>query len=414
MQYRTNYGREQRSAGPWPSARPYKGPARVPEGHFDPDELTRRLYVVLAEQRLQAERQQRARGERSGRRDGTRHRDGARPGREKQQKPAEPTADLITELRRTESAKSKPSHTALAASAPAAANQASQYRHVPSQAASQFVRTTTVDNIRNSDLIHKLSKRALKFHLEGPRTVRPPQEGGGGGETTVAPAELSRALQQTQAQRDKILDRNQFQRTRILEEAAQLDHEQQSPRKHTLEDEFLRLLRPPSRHNTRRNSTGNAADTHLSDDNRNHHHVRRSLIAMEPLMDVLAEETYDLTTTATTTTAPPRPPAPGAGAEEPHPLCRFPPSDRARVDWTQSDESRSNNNGRPKLLLSLPLLRKADSLWTLRGLGRRGSKDSSVQSPVGGGGGGGVAEGKGDEVSPTKAGKAGFFAKFKR
>ncbi|KAK3304338.1 uncharacterized protein B0T15DRAFT_512501 [Chaetomium strumarium] len=401
MQYRTNYGKEQRPAGPWPGGRPYKGPARLPEGHFDPDELTRRLYVVLAEQRLQAERKQRARGERSDRRDGTRH-------QEKQQKPAEPAADLITKLRRTESAENKPTHTALAAPPPdVATNQASQYHHVPSQAASQFVRTTTVDNIRNNDLVHKLSKRALKFHLDGPRTVRPaavPEEGGGhGGETAIAPAKLSRTLQQTQTQRDKVLDRNQFQRTRILEEAAQLDHhEQQPPRKHTLEDEFLRLLRPASRHDKRRNSTGNAADMHSANDNRNHH-VRRSLIAMEPLLDVLAEEKYNLSTTNSTTAPLP--------AEEP-PLCRFPPADRTRVDWTQSDEPRAHN-GRPKLLLSLPLLRKADSLWTLRGIGRRGSKDSSVQSPTGGSAAG-VPEGKGDELSPTKAGKTGFFAKFKR
>jgi hypothetical protein len=273
-----------------------------------------------------------------------------------------------------------------------------------------------VDSIRNSDLVHKLSKRALKFHLDGPRTVRPaavPEEEGGGGHsggTAIAPAELSRTLQQTQTQRDKILDRNQFQRTRILEEAAQADHhEQQPPRKPTLEDEFLRLLRPASRHDKRRNSTGNAADMHSSsNDNNRNHHVRRSLIAMEPLMDVLAEEKCELTTT-NTTAAPPPPPF--TAAEEP-PLCRFPPADRTRVDWTQSDESRNTHNGRPKLLLSLPLLRKADSLWTLRGIGRRGSKDSSVQSPTGGGGG--VAEGRGDELSPTKAGKAGFFAKFKR
>jgi hypothetical protein len=101
------------------------------------------------------------------------------------------------------------------------------------------------------------------------------------------------------------------------------------------------------------------------------------------------------------------------------------------VDWTQSDESRAGRGG-PRMLLLSPLLRKADSLWALRG-GRRGSKDSEGRSSfsssgVGGDGKRGVAgekgvggEGAGNGVTATagggespKTGKGGFFGRFRR
>jgi hypothetical protein len=389
----------------------------VPEGQFDPDELTRRLYVVLAEQKAHAERKQRARGETSSRKHGlgrsssTRHHDSARPGQEARQKHAEPPADLITELRRSGSAKRQTSHPAPASDTTAIQPEA--YHHVPKEAAKQFTRTTTVENMRsNTDLVHKLSKRALKFHLEGPsRTVR-----AAGAEFTppLSPEQLTHALQQTQTQRAQLLDRNQFQRTRILEEAARLDHHSQqshhqSPRKHTFQDELARFL-PLSSHQhsdnnklTRRNSTGTDSFPQLGAADSNHNNPslfnRRSLLLTPDLhltLDPLLEDS--------TTTTPP--------GEN---LSRFPPADRARVDWTQSDELRAGAGSRaagggPKLLLLSPLLRKADSIWGLKG--RRGSKDSS------GSGKGGEKDGREDEgespKSPTaKAGK-GFFGRFKR
>ncbi|KAG7285194.1 hypothetical protein NEMBOFW57_009815 [Staphylotrichum longicolle] len=410
MHYRTDRAREHGFAAPRLGGKSFKPPAKVAEGEFDPDELTRRLYVVLAEQKARARKQRargEARGEASSKRDGqdrssgARPRDGAKPGREGRHIPTEPPADLITELRRCESGKektSKTSQTAVSVSAPdAPASDAAHYHHVPNQAAKQFTRTTTVENMRgNNDHVHKLSKRALQFHMEGPRAARP-----GGGEAVVAPAELSRALQQTQTQRDRLSERNQFQRTRILEDAARLDRDQLSPRKHTFGDELSRILPDSHAHpstttrHARRNSTGNATD--LAPQASDSALARRSLIAPDAsLLATLDPLLEDILT-------PPH--------EE---LGRFPPADRARVDWSQSDESKS----RPKLLLFSPLLRKADSLWALRG--RRGSKDSSGSAGAAATAGSGE---NGDEAavaaaqSPTtptaKTGK-GFFGRFKR
>jgi hypothetical protein len=453
MYYKPNYTREQ--VAPRPSGRPpYKAPAKLAEGQFDPDDLTRRLYVVLAEQKAHAERRQRTRAELSSRKDGLglsssiRHRNGLRLSRETREKPAGPPADLVTALRRSGSAKHNPSHTAATQMAPEdAAAPSEPYHHVPQEAAKQFTRTTTVENRRNSDLVHKLSKQALKFHTEGIRAVHPgagaSASNGGASETALSPAELTRALQQSQSHRERLLERNQFQRTRILEEAARLDHDAQlSPRssatttttaanKHTFEHELARILpgggtnQSSSSKHTRRNSTGNTDpfstttnpnNPHHLDDAYPHHH-RHSLISPIQL------PTLDEHTTAAATTTPP-----------PEDLNRFPPADRTRVDWTQSDESRAARGG-PRMLLLSPLLRKADSLWALRA-GRRGSKDSEggrssfSSSGVGGDGkrGGGekgvaAGEGVGNGVtvaaaaggeSPKTAGKGGFFGRFRR
>ncbi|KAJ4306945.1 hypothetical protein N0V88_000318 [Collariella sp. IMI 366227] len=212
---------------PRPTGRPHLAPRKVAEGPFDPDDLTRRLYVVLAEQKAQAERKQRARQERVQRKDGqrvsstNRPRDGApRPAREERKpKPAAPPADLITELRRSGSSKrNKPSRPAPDAAADEPPQPpTTQHHYIPREAAKQFTRTTTVENMRgsNSDLVHTLSKRALKYHTDGPRHTTTHQN------TITSPSELSRALQQSQAHREKVLDRNQFQRTFVVDAKAE-------------------------------------------------------------------------------------------------------------------------------------------------------------------------------------------------
>ena len=326
MHRRPNHTREHASAVPPRLGVKQEKPkptTKVVEGQFDPDDLARRLYVVLAEQKAYAERKQkRTRGEPSSKRDGTdrsaskregtgrsstnRLRDGTQqPPREAKQPSTESAADFITGLWRSESTRTKqspttlsftvpsvtthpkpalsvttqskaaPSATAHSKTVPSATTQPktapsktapsvsthsvassdasapNQYHHVPREAARQFTRTTTVENMRDSSgPVHQLSKRALKYHTEGPRATA----GSAQAAAALSPAELTRALQQTQAQRDRVLDRNQFQRTRILEEAAQLDHAQHthSPRKHTFQDEFARILPPnhPTAHAT--------------------------------------------------------------------------------------------------------------------------------------------------------------------
>lgn len=463
MQQKMGYGWEQSSGGGLrgasmshqahriPDGRSSKQPRRtkpLPEGHFDPDELCRRLYLVLADQKAHAERNERKRRARAeatdpssstninnkntnitninnnsnvkpssdGRRgDHTKRQsqDGRRPDSyptdSQPSKTATTSADLITELRRTRSsAKHNPSkHVVAETSITASEHINHEYHHVPKEAAKQFARTTTVDVMQNKErasLVHQLSKRALRFHKQGGRASADI--------LTSAPSELNRALRHSQSQRDKVLDRNQFQRTRILEEAAHLDHERlrETNRPHTFEREIARIL--PDSQKNRRNSTGN---TELFDKVRggSDEHNRKSLILMDPLLDADEDDT----------------------STEEHQHTQVLAHEH-RVDWSQSDESKRQ----PRLLLS-PLLRKADSLWSLRG--RFGSKASMSSSSGGGAAGvgtlGGIKENESGGASqeqiaavsavsapaalpaatapksPTKSPKtSGFFAKFRR
>lgn len=427
------------------SSKQSRRPKPLPEGHFDPDELCRRLYVVLADQKAHAERSERKRRARaeaaipsssanlnsrntnnpninnnsnvaisstSRRGDHTQQRsqDGRRPDSypttSQPSKTVATSTDLITELRRTRSSAKHNSCRHGAAetginNTTSLEQKENEYHHVPREAAKQFARTTTVEVMRNKEresLVHQLSKRALRFHKQGGRAPADP--------LTTAPSELNRALRHSQSQRDKILDRNQFQRTRILEEAAQLDHERvrESNRPHTFEHEIARIL--PEQNKNRRNSTGN---TELFDrvPGGIGEHNRKSVILMDPLLDVDEDST----------------------SNDEYPQGRAIPHEH-RVDWSQSDESKRQ----PKLLLS-PLLKKADSLWGLRG--RLGSKASMSSSSGGGVGGAGTLKGIEENESggsqeqiatasavsapsalPTattpKSPKGGFFAKFRR
>jgi hypothetical protein len=93
----------------------------------------------------------------------------------------------------------------------------SAYHHVPTVAAAAFERTTTPvfigEKEKRRKYVHKLAQLALKRHAE--ETIRP----------TTSSFELrkTQAMDHARKQRDLIGDRNQFQRTRHLEDAAQFD-----------------------------------------------------------------------------------------------------------------------------------------------------------------------------------------------
>ncbi|KAK3387136.1 hypothetical protein B0H63DRAFT_150486 [Podospora didyma] len=454
MQYKMSYAREQSAAAPRPPAGTGAGAAAAAaaaatagkqstiskqqrsnsrpaaaEGHFDPDELSRRLCMVLADQKAHAERKRRARaaaeaGSSKGAKENNsnnnhRHHPHTSESSSKSHKPAEASTDLISELRRSRSAKHSSHHnnnnnsTDATGTATGDGGEPTEYHHVPNQAAKQFARTTTVDVMRENNVLHHLSGRALKFHIEGGRTVRPVTTGAATTTTTtepmVAPAELSRVLRYNQHQRDKALDRNQFQRTRKLEEAAQMDAERRDVveplhTRHTFEGELSRIsaeggggaagihhqLRNPQHHhqssstfNARRNSTGTALMTDLLLlDQQDHRDHRRSLIMMEPLAHMPDNNHH-------------------SAVDDTTPLDELQqryPAHEHRVDWTQSDETKvvgssSGGSSRPKLLLS-PLLRRADSLWGLRG---RLAGSSSK------GGGGGAASTSSPSVAMATA-----------
>jgi len=392
-----------------PSDRPARS-RRVPEAHFDPEELSRRLYLVLAEQKEHAERKRKAReaststgynkpsSSSNRRRDGAGRRDGGQASSStgshtQHQQPA--TTDLISELKRCSLNKRRGSKLGLnttsltqsgsdpnSASAGEAGASPSEYHHVPSQAARQFARTTTVDVMRDSNQIHTLSKRALKYHLEAGRTTKQ-----GGGETAVNPAELAKVLRYNLAQRDKALERNQFQHSRALEEAVQKVQEREREERaknplrdaHTFEGELSRIAPPdyvqqhlhPNKALKRNTiavpsaSRSSAAAGFSADDDLLEDSVRRrSLILMEqPTLEAVTED---------------------VNAQIEEEAARFSAHEHRAVDWTQSDEvphrrrNSSQGNSRPKLLLA-PLLRKADSILGMRGkLGGGGSSTNTA------------------------------------
>ena len=305
----------------------YRGPKpRI--GHFNPDELTRRLHAVLDDQHAHAERKRRA----------------AR---------ADATADAPL-------TSNPPPHRNYPPwdEAPPA-----EYHHTPREAAKQFTRTTTVELMREHAHVHELHKRALKLHMDG-RAARTP-------DTTVGP-ELARAMRQNQEHR-----RSHFHQRRGLSDATAA---MASPgrSRHTFEGGRSRMG-----DSWRRNSTGNAAGG--LGDSTEEERQRQVLVMMEAAAEADASDN----------TTPPE-----------EPVVRYPAHEH-RVDWTQSDEPVR----KPRLLP--PLLRKADSLWGLRG--RLGSKGGGSRHE-GGTETGGLKEQESPNgnKSPVKSPRSRFFAKFIR
>lgn len=407
-----SYNREQNFVRT--QAKPLRPKPRQQQGHFDPEELTRRLYIVLADQKAHAERK-RARADEAKSKDArswiSRHhnkeaaerslREAARetgtahPSKQSSLKP--PGSASSGELKKQKASKLDPHgkeakpNTAKNAVAPKVTPEPAPagYHHVPQEAAKQFQRTTTVDGMRDnnssssSNLAHKLSRQALKLHLAAgaaahSSSLRPVA----GEDKAISPVE--RLLKD----RERVDD----WRSRIPEEAAEVESEREefhvAPQyqQHTFHAELARLRPAEHPDQNRRNSTGDIL-ARAAEDN------RLSMVLVErtrtPLLDALEEAT----------------PSP-----EPDPAT----ADEHRVDWTQSDEQAAAAMSaaanapaqRHKPLLS-PLLRKADSIWTLRGRLGSGSKGSAGQEK------GDMAQIPESPRSPKEP-RAGFFAKFKR
>lgn len=450
-QLKMSYTREQNFVRT--QAKPLKPKPRQQQGHFDPEELTRRLYLVLADQKAHTQ-SRRARAEEArlkGPRSwtGRRQSNDAAGGGSKEaatretsaahsskQTSLKPTGSVSSgELGRKKSSKPgaaernespraaqpRDAHAPKAA-APEPAAHASGYHHVPQEAAKQFQRTTTVDGMRDShggssSLAHKLSKQALKLHLAA---------GAAAHSSSLRAAATSDDHTKPISPVERLLkDRERVDdwRSRIPEEpeAAEMSEEREERAEyqaapqyqpHSFHAELARLSRPTAAAATaehhlhlhpdqnRRNSTGDILAR--AEDN------RLSMVLVERpslLADVLED--------------------PATAALEPELAVAV---DEHRVDWTQSDETAAaeaamtiNTSAqvpttaqqqRHKPLLS-PLLRKADSIWTLRGrLGSGSSKGSfgAAQEK----GSGDMAQIPESPRSPTKEPRAGFFAKFKR
>ncbi|XXG97734.1 hypothetical protein Hte_004043 [Hypoxylon texense] len=239
------------------------------------------------------------------------------------------------------------------------------YHHVPQEAASQFARTATSNGMLDKHLVHSLSQSALKFHMEGRISEQIELD------SSLTPAQQNRALKRAQSHREKLHERNQFQHPRMAvvadgargssEEARHIHH---SNNRHSAK---------PSR---RKNSFGN-----IPEDEALRVRPATAAVADSPINELASEETLVVD--------------PAAANEH-------------RVDWTQSDETYE----KPRSAVKNPLLRKADSIWTLKG--RLGNLTKNGGGQTRGEKRFPVREKHMEPPSPPKSHKLSFFAKLRR
>jgi hypothetical protein len=269
---------------------------RVKQGEpFDPEELSRRLTAHLAEQKLKAERRREARAAKA-----------------------------------------------------ALAQTNGVYHHVPKVAAAAFERTTTPDVRRQ---LHKLASPAINAHLEklsleDPHPGQPPS------------LQKTQAIDQAILERQILLNRNQFQWTHELEEAAEADMERElyKPPQRTFHSEFAHLTSGHKRSSSRPLSTG----------------------------DLFWEEEET------------QPPPPPKSKPKPGPVAKD------RLDWAQRDEEAEVTK---KKEWTSPFLRRMESTWIL-------SKKEKVKQDRDE-----AVAGIGDHGSPpdgSKGIRGSFLARFKR
>ena len=370
-------------------------------GHFDPDELTRRLYGVLSEQKAHSERRRRAQlAQAHGHAPGQGYPHGEGGGDGGQYRPSG-NGEQVARVDRREGG----------------------HHHVPRDAAKQFGLATTVELMRENTVNgHENGYRNNNSRNKGPypdanqvaaRRRMGPED------TMSPPSQRNRHLQYPTEGVEA------WRRAMPVEGRSQgHGYSQSQSHAHTQRHDPMQGA-PSSR---RRNSTGSAVST--------------SAPAIRPATGQ-APATKPVTTTA--------------AAQEDADTTTQPPTHENRPDWAQADESsvpssssRTNNDSgsssqspssdnpsvstnashghghghshssRPKILLS-PLLKRADSLWGLRG--RLGSSNHGAGKD-GGGGSGSLPSPKDQReqqvVSPTSGGnntkspKYGFFAKFVR
>ncbi|KAL3417777.1 hypothetical protein PVAG01_10788 [Phlyctema vagabunda] len=235
------------------------------------------------------------------------------------------------------------------AAATVTAQKQEAYHHVPQVAAASFERTTTQDGLRR---IHKLAELARRHHHAEPAEETP--------SVPVTALQKSQALDQALLKQEALRSRNQFQWTRDMEEAAEVDVERDVYRapQRTFEPE-QKLVLP--RKSIRPLSTG----------------------------DILSEEEGEsppLTTTATRTTK-----------KKMQPFHQN--------DWAQRDEFKGVDRRRTVRERVNPFLRKKESGWILGG-----KKEKDKIQKV-------VSADAGQPDSPVefeKAGRGRFLARFKR
>ncbi|KAL7926637.1 hypothetical protein ACQKWADRAFT_145399 [Trichoderma austrokoningii] len=406
MFYETHYAHEAKMAAH--QSMPYRGPVKGSSRNqaakqtrqsraFDPEDLTRRLHIVLAEQKAVAERKKRARAAVEAERlanaaAAARNASVLHPGQHGI--PLGPTApSTFIQKKQVTAAASKSSHGKLESSEHAkiakenstssssnrnsedAAPSNNNYRHVPQFAASQFARTTTAETVTEKHLLHKLSRQAMKFHMQGPNAMASMAAA-----SDLTPSEQNKALRRVQSMRERQYERNQFQHSHTLAATAEIDEKPASPATaHTFQEYRKSKEEPPSKA-LRRRSVGAILGMMISSDP---DPARASLSSAENQSDA---NHSDVVVSIN--------------------------ADEHRVDWTQSDEAAIPAQQPVQAsATSQNTLRKSESRWALRTkLGHFGKKSDKLASPTE----------ERDEESPVESPKSplakagGLFARFKR
>ncbi|KAI2778894.1 hypothetical protein F4815DRAFT_446947 [Daldinia loculata] len=333
---------------------------------FDADDLRRRLYIVIEEQEAQKKRQKRRPDEsyqsqeqsRSMSRSEARQTDAIKPGASEKSFATRMAKSKVTIADSTRENDTQPPKIKTGRSmsksiqdrlrrrpsevdptATESAVKATSYQHVPQEAAAQFERTATANSMRERNLGHSISQSTLKYHVE-----RWPSSDQHDLDSSTS---TTHTLERVRSKRELFHDRNPFQTPQwhpaaaaaAAEEEEELypHHQPQPQPQHQLRRHSAPLVMPPRP--WRKNSIGTVLEDKAMD-------------------EISSEETLVVDPLLTTTTI-----------------------NEHRVDWTQCDEKPSvkpttttttttaTGGGR------IPLLRKADSLWTLKKLGgfNRGS-----------------------------------------
>ncbi|KAL6892285.1 hypothetical protein GGI43DRAFT_386781 [Trichoderma evansii] len=403
-------------------AMPYRGPvkgtSRNPASKqsrqsraLDPEDLTRRLQIVLAEQKAVAEKKKRARAAVEAERQANaaaaaRNASALHPGvhgiplgptapstyiQKKQITASKSLGKLISRDSSEHGPKTEKKvgmkNSTSSSNRNSEDTAPSNYRHVPQFAASQFARTTTTETVTEKHLLHKLSRQAMKFHMEGPNAMASMAA------SDLTPSEQNKALRRVQSMRERQYERNQFQHNHTLATTAEIDEKPASPATaHTFQEH--RKSKDEPNKELRRRSVGAILGMMISADSEP---ARKSLSSAENQSITNHSDVLPVN------------------------------ADEHRVDWTQSDEAailqqqQKHESQQPQQLqqpqqpikasTSQNGLRKSESRWALRTkLGNFGKKSDKLSSPT---------EEK-DEESPVESPKSplakagGLFARFKR
>ncbi|KAG5928196.1 hypothetical protein E4U42_001136 [Claviceps africana] len=240
------------------------------------------------------------------------------------------------------------------------------YRHIPKVAASQFASTTMAESTSEKASIHVLSRQAIRFHLDGPNAnlaVRRLND-------SDAPCEKNRAMKRAQSMRERQYKRNPIDKTR-LPATSELDMALYPTKPCHMHQDDLKC--------------DNTVDVESGDSR------RMSAGSMMGRLEPRHVEAFDQTAASL---SPEKPDLVG------HPK-------QQRVDWTQSDETRiASTVVQP--LHTRSELRKAESKWKLRGrLGSFGRHNKEYKPPT-------PPEEAGALDAPPKSPITGFLSRFKR